>query len=112
MLQRLEGRLIGRLIWKGGVCIAGVMICVQGTIISNAVAAAVMQAESKTMWDGVFSDTQRRTGAQVAKAACSSCHGDALAGDAAPPLAGPEFLSAWNGRSVGDLYEKIQTTMP
>lgn len=30
----------------------------------------------------------------------------------APELAGDNFLSKWLGRSVGDLYSQIATTMP
>jgi mono/diheme cytochrome c family protein len=29
-----------------------------------------------------------------------------------PPLAGKDFLANWGGKTVGDLYEKTQTTMP
>ena len=30
----------------------------------------------------------------------------------APALAGGEFLSNWNGLTLGDLFERIRTTMP
>ncbi len=30
----------------------------------------------------------------------------------APPLAGPEFMSNWNGLTAGDLFDRIRTTMP
>ena len=30
----------------------------------------------------------------------------------APPLAGGEFLANWNGLTLGDLFERIRTTMP
>jgi hypothetical protein len=29
-----------------------------------------------------------------------------------PPLAGKDFLLNWQGKSVGDLFEKTHTTMP
>ena len=29
-----------------------------------------------------------------------------------PPLAGKDFLANWSGKTLGDLYEKTQTTMP
>ena len=29
-----------------------------------------------------------------------------------PPLAGADFLMNWQGKTLGDLYEKTQTTMP
>ena len=30
----------------------------------------------------------------------------------APPLTGGEFISNWNGLTVGDLFDRIRTTMP
>jgi hypothetical protein len=33
-------------------------------------------------------------------------------GEMAPPLAGGEFLSNWNGLTVGDLFDRVYTTMP
>jgi hypothetical protein len=30
----------------------------------------------------------------------------------APQLAGPDFLSNWNGENVADLVERIHSTMP
>jgi hypothetical protein len=33
-------------------------------------------------------------------------------GESAPPLMGGEFLSNWNGLTVGDLFDRIRTTMP
>jgi hypothetical protein len=29
-----------------------------------------------------------------------------------PPLAGMDFLANWKGKTLGDLFEKTQTTMP
>jgi mono/diheme cytochrome c family protein len=70
------------------------------------------QAERKTIWDGVFTEAQRKAGSQLSRGACDSCHGDSLRGDTAPAMVGPEFLATWSGRSLGELYEKIRTTMP
>ncbi len=30
----------------------------------------------------------------------------------APPLAGSEFKGNWDGQTAGDLFEKMQTSMP
>ena len=44
---------------------------------------------------------------------CSSCHGAGLEGDGfAPALAGTEFLSNWNGTTLGDLFDRIRISMP
>jgi mono/diheme cytochrome c family protein len=43
---------------------------------------------------------------------CVPCHGAELEGGAAPALKGPYFSATWGGRTVGDLFLKISTTMP
>jgi mono/diheme cytochrome c family protein len=68
---------------------------------------------SKSVWDGVFSAEQARRGQERYAAQCAVCHGDTLAGgESAPPLAGGEFLSNWNGLTVGDLFDRTRATMP
>jgi mono/diheme cytochrome c family protein len=71
------------------------------------------QAETRSVWDGVFTGKQAERGQQSYEKQCSSCHADTLAGgESAPPLAGGEFLSNWNDLTVGDLFERIRTSMP
>ena len=71
------------------------------------------QDATKSVWDGVYSDDQAKKGAATYADQCASCHGDQLTGgEMAPPLAGGEFLSNWNGLSLGDLFERIRTGMP
>lgn len=77
------------------------------------VTATPEAAQSKSVNDGVFSDAQATRGEAAYKKDCSSCHGDGLAGDGfAPGLAGSEFLSNWNGTSVGDLFDRVRISMP
>ncbi len=77
------------------------------------VTATPQAAQSKTTNDGIFSDAQVTRGEAAYKKDCSSCHGDGLEGDGfAPALSGSEFMSAWNGTSVGDLYDRIRISMP
>ena len=76
------------------------------------VLAAVAGAQSKTVWDGVYTEDQAKRGEAVSKANCQACHGDRLSGDMGPGLTGDEFLGGWNGKPAFDLYEKIRTTMP
>lgn len=65
------------------------------------------------MWDGVYTQEQAKRGQAVYSQECASCHGLALnGGEMAPPLTGGEFLSNWNGLTLGDLYDRIRTTMP
>ena len=71
------------------------------------------QAHASTR-DGVYTDEQATRGQASYKAACQSCHGQALEGSGAatPPLTGPGFLMNWDGQTLDDLFERIQTTMP
>ncbi len=74
-------------------------------------AAASLQAQ--TVWDGVYTTQQADRGKPLYNTNCASCHGDLLTGgETAPPLAGGDFLSNWNSLTVGDLFERIRTSMP
>ena len=80
-------------------------------------AAVAMQpravAQQKTVWDGVYTEEQATRGQAAYEAECASCHQPDFAGDGfAPGLAGPEFASAWNDLSVGDLFERVRQSMP
>jgi S-disulfanyl-L-cysteine oxidoreductase SoxD len=67
----------------------------------------------RSVWDGVYTEEQAKRGQPLYNEHCASCHGDSLTGgEMAPPLVGGEFLSNWNGLTVGDLFERIRTTMP
>jgi mono/diheme cytochrome c family protein len=66
-----------------------------------------------SVWDGVYTVEQASRGHSLYNDNCFSCHGADLAGDEEnPAIAGSEFLTKWNGRTVDDLFEKIQRTMP
>ena len=68
---------------------------------------------SRSVWDGVYTAEQAKHGADLYADQCASCHGLALnGGEMAPPLTGGEFMSNWNGLTVGDLFDRIRTTMP
>jgi cbb3-type cytochrome c oxidase subunit III len=45
-------------------------------------------------------------------AQCAACHGAKLEGVIGPMLSGDGFVAAWGGRSVAELVDKIQNTMP
>jgi len=71
------------------------------------------QSAGRSVWDGVYTQDQAKQGQAAYNESCSSCHGDTLmGGESAPALAGGEFLSNWNGLTLGDLFERIRTTMP
>ena len=67
----------------------------------------------RSLWDGVYTQEQAKRGEAAYAEKCARCHGAELIGsDMNPPLAGPEFLSVWNTKTVGDLFDRIRTTMP
>ncbi len=71
------------------------------------------QDNSRTVWDGVYSETQAKRGEGIFVDACSNCHGRTLEGaDMTPPLTGGAFLANWDGLSLGDLTDRIRISMP
>ena len=73
---------------------------------------AELTAQSRTVADRVYSDAQAARGQAAYKGQCLACHGDTLQGVVGPPLTGSSFLAVWGSRSLGDLVDKIQKTMP
>lgn len=79
----------------------------------GATAYASLGAQAKTASAGVYTEEQATKGDALYKEQCAACHGDNLEGSGPmPPLAGMDFLTNWQGKTLGDLYEKTQTTMP
>lgn len=66
----------------------------------------------RTTADGVYTEAQARRGKMLYDVQCLACHGAALAGGLGPPLAGADFLRAWDRRPLADVVDKIQHTMP
>ena len=66
----------------------------------------------RSVTQGVYSAGQAARGQQLYKAQCAACHGNALEGTVGAPLAGDSFLSNWSARSLANLVDKIQKTMP
>ena len=73
-----------------------------------------VDAQSKrSIWDGVYTQEQAQKGGPLYETGCASCHGGGLeGGETAPALVGGEFMWAWNGLSVGDLFERLRVSMP
>ena len=68
---------------------------------------------SHSLWDGVYTQEQAKRGETAYVEQCGRCHGaDLSGGDSVPPLAGTDFLSTWNTKTVGDLFDRIRTSMP
>ena len=71
------------------------------------------QPPTKSVWDGIYTEEQATRGKALYSTECASCHGAELTGgEMAPGLAGGEFISGWDGLTVGDLFERIRISMP
>jgi mono/diheme cytochrome c family protein len=71
------------------------------------------QETTSSVLDGVFTDAQATRGAETFAVACTACHGSSLSGlGEAPALVGAMFVSDFNGLTLGELFDRIRTTMP
>jgi mono/diheme cytochrome c family protein len=71
------------------------------------------QEITSSVLDGIYTDAQAARGAAAYPQHCAACHGASLGGlGEAPALAGAQFISDFNGLTVGDLFDRIRTTMP
>ena len=76
-------------------------------------AATLIALQAKATLDPVYTSGQATRGETVYTTSCSSCHAPDLSGSGqAPALAGKEFNEGWNGQTLADLFDRIQTTMP
>jgi cytochrome c len=97
--------------------IAGVGVSMLGVSLLASITAVAQRPA--TQWDGVFTLDQARRGAELYVPKCANCHagdltgfGDDEARVPSPPLIGPPFEKSWEGFTLGDIFEKIQTSMP
>jgi len=103
--------LMARVLTVGMVGLAGFSAAVAAA--SGSQKAAGKTPESRSVWDGVYSDDQAKRGEPLYYHDCSSCHGEKLQGDDnSPALAGTDFVTDWNGLTLGKLFDKIRLTMP
>ena len=78
-----------------------------------AAGGASAQMAGRSIWQGVYTAEQATRGASVYAARCGACHGVSLNGTGeAPGLVGGEFVSHWDTLTVGDLFDRVRTTMP
>ena len=76
--------------------------------------SAVSHAQdSGLIWDGVYSIDQASRGETVYSETCVSCHGQDLGGNSnSPGLVGMGFMFLWEGKTLGEFFEKIRSDMP
>lgn len=71
--------------------------------------------DRQSVWDGVYTEAQRARGEMQYAESCERCHQSGLDGNAVgevPALAWESFLSRWDGKTVGELFEVTARSMP
>ena len=61
---------------------------------------------------GPYTQNQAASGRALYQVNCVSCHSADLSGREGPQLAGANFMAQWGDRSVGELIQYMQATMP
>lgn len=90
------------------------LMCGGAFLVSALYVSVGAQAPAaKSANTGVYTTEQAKRGEALYKEQCATCHGDNLEGSGPmPPLAGKDFLANWQGKTVGELFEKTHGTMP
>lgn len=74
---------------------------------------ALRVVNERSVWSGVYTKTQAERGRETFESSCAVCHKPDLSGRGPiPALRGSTFTEAREGKTVGDLFEFIQSTMP
>jgi mono/diheme cytochrome c family protein len=66
---------------------------------------SAMSQSERSVWDGVYTDSQAGRGQKVFERVCSACH-------MVEDFKGSSFIGGWESSAVLDLFSKIQRTMP
>jgi mono/diheme cytochrome c family protein len=89
-------------------------VAVPLAIVCLASASLNLTAQSppgRTIWSGVYSDTQAARGEMEYGAHCASCHKDDLSGYQSL-LKGEHFMTEYREAPLFRLFDKMKTTMP
>ena len=80
----------------------------------GAAAGVVRAQDTRSVWDGVYTEAQAKRGEALYFERCVRCHGPSLMGgtDGAGPLTGPTFNDNWNGVPLGAMVDRMRMTMP
>ena len=106
--------------WVAGVLVVATVVSACSAVRSSGTKTGGLSGDphsppTNNVWDGVYTLAQAERGEEIYQKQCASCHGRALEGNehfCGPALADITFWNQWNGTTVGDLYDRIQTTMP
>ena len=89
------------------------MVAINAFLATLAAQPTVAAQQAQSVWDGIYTEEQAERGELLYAQKCAECHGSDLEGlELTPSLVGGEFVWAWNGLSVGDLFERLRVSMP
>lgn len=74
-------------------------------IFIAAASGSLARQAPKTVNDSVYSEAQAARGQAVFEGTCTACHDTAR-------FTGGDFMTAWTGKSMGELFKVVSTTMP
>jgi mono/diheme cytochrome c family protein len=74
-------------------------------LVMTAGSARGQDAQTRTVWDGVYTDAQASRGKAQYETSCRSCHRDG-------PRRDDEFMRDWSGSDLESLFKQIKSSMP
>jgi sugar lactone lactonase YvrE/mono/diheme cytochrome c family protein len=81
--------------------------------VAAVMGVSALAQPAASVWDGLYTEAQAAHGGEDYGKYCAACHGASLTGSGeAPALQGAQFISDFNGETVGELFDRIRTTMP
>ena len=89
-----------------------VCVFVSSVIICAQAPGGTSERAARTVWDGVFTDTQAQRGRGFYAEHCASCHGANLEGAEHRALKGDRFWATWQDTTVDRLLTHVSTNMP
>jgi cytochrome c len=82
-------------------------------IAAGVLTTGLIAQGNKSVWDGVYTEDQAKRGQPIYVRECGSCHSaDLTGGESAPPLAGGQFMSNWDGLKASELFKRMKDSMP
>ena len=78
-----------------------VIMAACGLVLAVSITSIGAQA-AKTTNDGVYSTSQAGRGQALFQSICTTCHDTER-------FTGPEFVSAWSGKPLAELFKAVQT---
>ena len=95
-----------------GLFLLALLAFVPAVMTSAQAPAATSERAARTVWDGVFTDSQAQRGRGFYAEHCASCHGGSLEGAEHRPLKGDRFWATWQDTSVDRLLRHVSLNMP